>query len=43
MLKIMQKTLIVLKIQGNNFTYTCLELALTNLKLNATYLEFIFT
>ena len=35
----MQGALIVLKIQGNNFTY--LELNSTYLKLNSTYLEFI--
>ena len=33
----MQGALIVLRIQGNNFTY--LELNLTYLKLNSTYLK----
>ena len=37
----MQGALIVLKIQGNNFTY--LELNSTYLKLNSTYFEFILT
>ena len=41
MLKRMQGALIVLKIQGNNFTY--LELNSTYHKLNSTYLEFILT
>ena len=37
----MQGALIVLRIQGNNFTY--LELNSTYLKLNSTYLELILT
>ena len=37
----MQGALIVLKIQGNDFTY--LELNSTYLKLNSTFLEFILT
>ena len=37
----MQGALIVLRIQGNNFTY--LELNVTYLKLNSTYLKFILT
>ena len=37
----MKGVLIVVKIQGNNFTY--LELNSTYLKLNSTYLEFILT
>ena len=37
----MQGALIVLRIQGYNFTY--LELNSTYLKLNSTYLKFILT
>ena len=37
----MQGALIVLRIQGKNFTY--LELNSTHLKLNLTYLKFILT
>ena len=37
----MQRAFIVLKIQGNNFTY--LELILTYLKLNSTYPKFNLT
>ena len=37
----MQGALIVLRIQGKNFTY--LELNSTYLKLNLTYLNFILT